>query len=79
MTSSTKLRIVARSSNTNAFGLHGYILEDEQGNAWQAGRSLYFPLKVGATITIDRDARGHLRWERHLFELRRYLGKRKAS
>ena len=45
--------VVAKSSGTNSFGLHGYILVARDGSAWEVGRTLCFPWQAGQVINVQ--------------------------
>lgn len=40
-TNTKAFRVAAVSTNTNGFGLHGYIMVAKDGEAWEVARSAY--------------------------------------
>lgn len=45
-------RVVAKSSNTNAFGLFQYVVVSRNGTAFKVHRTLCYPWKVGQVIQV---------------------------
>ena len=56
--------VAARSTNTNSFGLRGFIFVADDGEAWEAA-SGFKDHQVGDRVTRSgREWRGRLRWIR---------------
>lgn len=68
-----EFRVASRSENGNEFGLHGHILIAEDGEAWEAGASLYHDHAKGHTIRLSADKDGEYDWAHHGFEIPRRL------
>lgn len=47
-----RFKVVAKSSNTNSFGLHQYILIGLHGEAWKVHRTLSLPWEVGKVLDV---------------------------
>ena len=80
----TKLfRVVARSSNTNSFGLRQFVLVARDGEAWKVCRTDYCPGSVeweaGISILIQLDENGRPVWSRYCVELPEKLVKPSAK
>lgn len=84
-TKQVKFRVAAVSANANSFGLHGHVLVDETGRAFEAGRSrgahlkalshrdeLTFTEQLRADGTLQSAGAG-LDWAAHSFEIPRQI------
>lgn len=65
-------RVVAVSSNTNSFGLHGMVLFGQDGSAWEVGANSINVLKRGRFITLP-DPQGQVYWASAGFEIPRKM------
>ena len=75
---SKPFRIIARSSNTNSFGLRQFVLVARNGEAWRVCRADSCPAvtwEAGATILVPCTEAGELLWARQCVELPERLAK----
>lgn len=66
--------VVARSSNTNSFGLYGMVLVNRAGHGYEVAANHLNARSVNDLVRVPIDASGAPLWERMGYELPRSLG-----